>query len=106
VRFKPLDDRILVKKHDPETVSEGGIILPDAAQQPADWGDVVEVGPGARINGTDARATLAVQIGDRVRFGRHSGFDVKIDGEDYYIITEGNILGVLGPVSPVLEIAR
>ena len=92
MRFKPLDDRIIVKPLPVQTQTESGIYLPDEAQEPADEGDVVAVGPGARIDGTDERATMAVKVGDRIHYGRYSGYKVKIDGEDYFVLKEDQVL--------------
>jgi chaperonin GroES len=92
--FRPLHDRVVVRRVDAEERSAGGIIIPDTAKEKPSQGEVVAVGPGAR---DDAGVLIApdVKVGDRVLFGKWSGTEVKIDGEDLLIMKESDILGVI-----------
>ena len=92
--FRPLHDRIVVRRIEAEEKSAGGIIIPDTAKEKPQEGEVVAVGEGKyREDGT--RQTLDVQPGDRVLFGKYSGNEIKIDGVDHLILREDDILGVL-----------
>ena len=92
--FRPLGDRVLVKRVEEEQKTKGGIIIPDTAKEKPQEGEVVAVGPGAR--GEDGKlVALDVKKGDRVLFGKWSGTEVKIDGEDLIIMKESDVLGVL-----------
>lgn len=92
--FRPLHDRVLVKRIDAEEKSAGGIIIPDTAKEKPMQGEVVAVGPGLR--GDDGRlAELGVRPGDRVLFGKWSGTEIKLDGQELLIMKESDILGVL-----------
>jgi chaperonin GroES len=91
---KPLADRILLRRLEAEEVVRGGIIIPDTAQEKPSEGDVIAVGTGARSeNGTIT--PLDVQVEDRVLFGKWSGTDVKVDGEDLVIMNESDIMGII-----------
>ncbi len=93
-KFKPLHDRVLVRRLESETRSSGGIIIPDTAKEKPMEGEVIAVGSGAR--GEDgALHRLDVQPGDRILFGKWSGTEVKIDGEELLIMKESDILGVI-----------
>ena len=93
-KFRPLHDRVLVRRLDSDERSAGGIIIPDTAQEKPMEGEVISVGPGARAE--DGSITpLDVQAGDIILFGKYSGTEVKIDGEDLLIINETDILGVI-----------
>ena len=94
MRFKPLHDRIVVRRLDEEEKSAGGIIIPDTAREKPQQGEVVAVGPGARNDKGD-RLPPAVAVGDRVLFGKWSGTEVTIEGAEYAIMNEADILGVL-----------
>ncbi len=94
MKFRPLHDRIVVKRADNETKTKGGIIIPDTAGEKPQQGEVVAVGPGARDE-TGKVVPLDVKKGDRVLFGKWSGTEVKIDGEDLLIMKESDIMGVL-----------
>ncbi len=94
MKFRPLHDRILVKRIDAEEKTAGGIIIPDTAKEKPQQGEVVAVGPGAR-NEAGQIVALDVKVGDRVLFGKWSGTEVKIDGEDLLIMKESDIMGVL-----------
>jgi chaperonin GroES len=92
--FRPLHDRVLIRRVEAEEKTTGGIIIPDTAKEKPMEGEVVAVGPGAR--GEDGKIQpLDVQSGDRVLFGKWSGTEVKLDGEDLIIMKESDIMGVL-----------
>jgi chaperonin GroES len=92
--FRPLHDRVLIRRVEAEEKTSGGIIIPDTAKEKPMEGEVVAVGPGAR--GEDGKLQpLDVQAGDRVLFGKWSGTEVKLDGEDLIIMKESDIMGVL-----------
>jgi chaperonin GroES len=95
MKIRPLHDRVLVKRIDPEeTTSAGGIIIPDTAKEKPQEGEVVAVGPGKMLEDGKVQP-MNVKAGDRILFGKYSGTDVKIDDEDYLIMREDDILGVL-----------
>ena len=94
MKFRPLHDRVVVKRVAEETKTAGGIILPDSAQEKPQEGEVIAVGPGARDENGKINP-LDVKVGDRVIFGKWSGTEVKIDGEDLLIMKESDIMGVL-----------
>jgi chaperonin GroES len=94
VTFRPLQDRVLVRRTEEEEKSRGGIIIPDTAREKPMEGEVLAAGPGAR--GEDGKLhPLDVKIGDRVLFGKWSGTEIKIDGEDLVIMKESDIMGVV-----------
>ncbi|CAA7624631.1 co-chaperone GroES [Magnetospirillum sp. UT-4] len=94
MKFRPLHDRVLVKRIDAEEKTAGGIIIPDTAKEKPMQGEVVAVGSGAR--GEDGKVVaLDVKAGDRILFGKWSGTEVKIDGEELLIMKESDILGIL-----------
>jgi chaperonin GroES len=92
--FRPLGDRVLVKRVEEEAKTKGGIIIPDTAKEKPQEGQVLSVGPGARDE-TGKRVEMDVKAGDRILFGKWSGTEVKIDGEDLIIMKESDILGVV-----------
>jgi chaperonin GroES len=92
--FRPLGDRVLVKRVEEEEMSGGGIIIPDTAKEKPQEGEVVAVGPGARDDSGKIQS-LDVKTGDRILFGKWSGAEVKLDGKDLLIMKESDILGVL-----------
>jgi chaperonin GroES len=94
MKFRPLHDRIVVKRIDAEEKTAGGIIIPDTAKEKPQQGEVIAVGPGAR-NEQGQLVSLDVRVGDTVLFGKWSGTEVKIDGEDLLIMKESDIMGVL-----------
>lgn len=96
--FRPLHDRVVVKRIEEEAKTTGGIIIPDTAKEKPQQGEVVSVGPGARDEGGKV-VPLDVKVGDRVLFGKWSGSEVKIDGEDLLIMKESDVLGVLSALS-------
>jgi chaperonin GroES len=95
MKFRPLHDRVVVRRLDGEEKTKGGIIIPDTAKEKPQEGEVVSVGPGAR---DDAGKLVALDVkkGDRVLFGKWSGTEVKIDGQDLLIMKESDIMGVIG----------
>ena len=93
-KFRPLHDRVVVKRIEGEEKTKGGIIIPDTAKEKPQEGEVVAVGPGAR--GDDNKLVpLDVKVGDRILFGKWSGTEVKIDGVDLLIMKESDIMGVI-----------
>ncbi len=92
--FRPLHDRVVVKRVKEEEKTKGGIIIPDTAQEKPQEGEVIAVGPGARDEDGE-RIELDVKVGDRILFGKWSGTEVKIDGEDLLIMKESDIMGVI-----------
>ena len=92
--FRPLHDRVVIKRLEGEEKSKGGIIIPDTAKEKPQEGKVVAVGPGGRDE-SGKLTPLDVKTGDRVLFGKWSGTEVKIDGEDLIIMKEGDIMGVV-----------
>ena len=93
--FRPLHDRVLVRRVEAEEKTAGGIIIPDSAKEKPSEGEIVSVGEGLRDD-EGARISLDVKIGDRVLFGKWSGTEVKLDGEDLLIMKESDIMGVIG----------
>ena len=93
--FRPLHDRVVVKRVESEEKTKGGIIIPDTAKEKPQEGEVVAVGPGARDEAGN-RVPPGVNAGDRVLFGKWSGTEVKIDGQELLIMKESDILGVVG----------
>ena len=94
MKFRPLHDRIVVKRITAEEKTAGGIIIPDTAKEKPMEGEVVAVGPGAR-NEQGAIVALDVKAGDRVLFGKWSGTEVKLDGEELLIMKESDIMGII-----------
>src|SRR6478752_797778 len=92
--FRPLHDRVVVRRVESEEKTKGGIIIPDTAKEKPQQGEIIAVGPGARDEGGKIVA-LDVKVGDRVLFGKWSGSEVKINGEDLLIMKESDILGIL-----------
>ena len=94
MKFRPLHDRVVVRRLEEEERTKGGIIIPDTAKEKPQQGEIVAVGPGAR-NEEGQIVALDVKAGDRVLFGKWSGTEVKIDGEDLLIMKESDILGIV-----------
>jgi chaperonin GroES len=95
--FRPLGDRVVIKRVDEEARTKGGIIIPDTAKEKPQEGEVVAVGPGV-WDDDGKRVPLDLKAGDRILFGKWSGSEVKIDGEDLLIMKESDVLGILDPV--------
>ena len=94
MKFRPLHDRVLVRRIEQQEKTAGGIIIPDTAKEKPQQGEVVAVGPGSRDEQGKINA-LDVKAGDRILFGKWSGTEVRIDGEDLLIMKESDILGIL-----------
>jgi chaperonin GroES len=94
MQFRPLHDRVVVRRLESEERTKGGIIIPDTAKEKPQEGEVIAVGPGARDD-SGAIQPLDVKVGDRILFGKWSGTEVKIDGEELLIMKESDIMGVI-----------
>jgi chaperonin GroES len=94
MKFRPLHDRVIVERIDPEAKSAGGIIIPDTAQEKPSQGEIIAVGPGGRDE-SGKLIPVDLKVGDRVLFGKWSGTEVKLDGVDYLIMKESDIMGVI-----------
>ena len=94
-KIKPLNDKILVKRLEAEEVTKGGIVLPDAAKEKPKEGTVLALGDGKLLD-DGQRALFQVKVGDRILFTSYAGTDIKIDGEEYMILSEDDILAVVG----------
>ena len=98
MKFRPLHDRVVIRRVEEETKTAGGIIIPETAQEKPSQGEVLAVGPGAR--GEDGKiVALDVKVGDTVIFGKWSGTEVKIDGQDLLIMKESDIMGIVEGVA-------
>ncbi|MER2604948.1 MAG: co-chaperone GroES [Siculibacillus sp.] len=95
INFRPLADRVVVKRIEAETKTAGGIIIPGTAQEKPQEGEIVAVGPGARDESGKLNA-LDVKVGDRVLFGKWSGTEIRLGGEDLLIMKESDIMGIVG----------
>ena len=94
MRFTPLHDRVLVRRIEGEEKTKGGLIIPDTAKEKPSEGEIISVGPGARKDSGELIAP-SVKAGDRILFGKWSGTEVKIEGEDLLIMKESDILGII-----------
>jgi chaperonin GroES len=94
MQFRPLHDRVVVKRIDAEEKTAGGIIIPDTAKEKPQQGEVIAVGPGNRDE-TGKLTPIDLKVGDRVLFGKWSGTEVKLDGVEYLIMKESDVMGVL-----------
>ena len=95
MKFRPLHDRVLIESLESEEKTAGGIIIPDTAKEKPQEGKVIAVGPGAKLE--DGKTIpMDVKVGDRVLFGKWSGTEVKVDGKEYSIMKESDIMGVVG----------
>ena len=94
MKIRPLNDRLLVKRLEGEEKTAGGIIIPDSAKEKPAEGEIVAVGPG-KLNDAGERVAIDVAVGDRVLFSKYGGTEVKLDGEDFLIMREDDILGVV-----------
>lgn len=95
MNFRPLHDRVVVRRLESDTKTKGGIIIPDTAKEKPQEGEIVAVGPGARDDAGKVNP-LDVKVGDKVLFGKWSGTEVKIDGVDLLIMKETDIMGIVG----------
>ena len=94
MKFRPLHDRVVVKRVDAEEKTKGGIIIPDTAKEKPQEGEVIAVGPGARDE-HGKLVPLDLKVGDRILFGKWSGTEIKLDGEDLLIMKESDVMGVI-----------
>ena len=104
MNFRPLGDRVLVKRVDEEAKTKGGIIIPDTAKEKPQEGEVIAVGAGTRDE-TGKLTPLDVQAGDRILFGKWSGTEVRLEGEDLLIMKESDILGIIDGAGEVRKAA-
>ncbi len=95
MKIRPLHDRVIIKRVEEEAVTAGGIVLPGSAAEKPSQGVILAVGPGKSLDNGQVRA-LDVKVGDKVLFGKYSGNEVKVDGEDVIVMREEDIMGVLG----------
>ena len=102
--FRPLGDRVVIRRVEEEAKTKGGIIIPDTAKEKPQEGEVIAVGPGARDE-DGKRIPIDVKVGDRILFGKWSGSEVKLDDEDLLIMKESDILGILDPVAALAKAA-
>ncbi|MEI7610533.1 MAG: co-chaperone GroES [Rhodospirillaceae bacterium] len=94
MKFRPLHDRVVVKRLESEQKTKGGILIPDTAKEKPQQGEIIAVGPGARDDSGKIVA-LDVKAGDRILFGKWSGTEVKIDGDEFLIMKESDIMGII-----------
>jgi chaperonin GroES len=94
MKFRPLHDRVLVKRTEKEETSQGGIIIPDSAKEKPQEGEVIAVGEGKKLENGE-RMKMDVEKGDRILFGKYSGSEIKMEGEEYVILREDEILGIV-----------
>ena len=94
MKIRPLHDRVIVKRLDEERMTASGIVIPDAAAEKPDQGQVISVGPGKRDD-NGKQITLDVKVGDRVLFGKYAGQTVKVDGEELLVMREEDIMGIV-----------
>jgi len=94
VKLRPLGDRVVVKATSRETVTKGGIVLPDTAKEKPQEGEILAVGPG-KVLDNGKRVTLEVQLGQKILFAKYAGTEVKMDGEEYLILRESDIMGIV-----------
>ena len=94
MKFRPLHDRVVVKRIDAEEKTKGGIIIPDTAKEKPQEGEVVAVGPGARDE-SGKLVPLDLKVGDRILFGKWSGTEIKLDGDELLIMKESDVMGVI-----------
>jgi chaperonin GroES len=102
--FRPLGDRVVIRRVEEESKTKGGIIIPDTAKEKPQEGEVIAVGPGARDE-DGKRIPIDVKVGDRILFGKWSGSEVKLDDEDLLIMKESDILGILDRVAALAKAA-
>jgi len=94
VKLRPLGDRVVVKAVSRETVTKSGIVLPDTAKEKPQEGEILAVGPG-KVLDNGKRVTLEVQLGQKILFAKYAGTEVKMDGEEYLILRESDIMGIV-----------
>jgi chaperonin GroES len=94
LKIRPLDDRVVVQPFEAEERTAGGIVLPDSAREKPQQGKVVATGPGKLLEKTGERGKMELKVSDRVFYGKYSGTEIEIDGEDYVILRESDVLAV------------
>ena len=94
LKIRPLDDRVVVQPFEAEERTAGGIVLPDSAREKPQQGKVVATGPGKLLEKTGERGKMSLKVNDRVFYGKYSGTEIEIDGEDYVILRESDVLAV------------
>ena len=94
MKIRPLQDRVIVKRVEEEEKTKGGIIIPDTAKEKPQEGEIIAVGPG-KVTDDGKKIPMEVKVGDRVLFGKYSGSEIKIDGEEHLIMREDDILGII-----------
>lgn len=94
MKIRPLQDRVIVKRVEEEEKTKGGIIIPDTAKEKPQEGQIIAVGPG-KVTDEGKKIPMEVKAGDRVLFGKYSGSEIKMDGEEYLIMREDDILGII-----------
>ena len=104
MKFRPLHDRVVVKRIDAEEKTKGGIIIPDTAKEKPQEGEVLAVGPGGRDE-TGKLIPLDLKVGDRIVFGKWSGTEIKLDGQDLLIMKESDVMGVIEKIEPARKAA-
>ena len=104
MKFRPLHDRVVVRRIEADTKTAGGIIIPDTAKEKPQEGEIIAVGPGARDE-AGKLVPLDVKVGDRILFGKWSGTEIKIDGEELLIMKESDVMGVVEKVANIRRAA-
>ena len=104
MKFRPLHDRVVVKRIDAEEKTKGGILIPDTAKEKPWEGEVLAVGPGGRDE-SGKRIPIDIKVGDRILFGKWSGTEIKLDGQDLLIMKESDVLGVIETAAPARKAA-
>ena len=94
IKFRPLDDRILLEVSEAEEMTSGGIVLPDSAREKPQRGTVVAAGPGKLLD-SGSRGEMSASVGDEVLYGKYSGTEITIDNQEYVVIRENDILGIM-----------
>ncbi len=94
IKFRPLDDRVLLQPCEAEEMTAGGIVLPDSAREKPQRGTVIAAGPGKLLD-SGQRGEMSAKVGDEVLYGKYSGTEIEIEGEDYVVIRENDILGIM-----------
>jgi chaperonin GroES len=94
MKIRPLQDRVIVKRVEEEEKTKGGIIIPDTAKEKPQEGKIIAVGPG-KVTDEGKKIPMEVKVGDRILFGKYSGSEIKIDGEEHLIMREDDILGII-----------
>jgi chaperonin GroES len=94
LKIRPLDDRVVVEAFEAEEVTRGGIVLPDSAREKPQQGKVVAAGPGKLLEKTGERGQMSLKVGDSIFYGKYSGSEIELEGDDYVILRESDVLAV------------